>query len=220
MKFLLDTAEVAEVRHGDGLGMVDGVTTNPSLPPTRFSTRPAPRWPGPWAPKSSAPKRTKIIWEGRELASVASDIVVKIPVTADGLKVTRRLKERRGDPRQHDPGVFAHSGPAGGQHGGRLRSPFVGRLDNISQAGMDLARQIMTIYRNYTPEAEIIVASIRNPLHVVDAAVTGAHTATRPFSVMTQFRKRPLSDLGLQRFLADGERLSRSLEETAREPNP
>ena len=225
MKFFLDTAAIAEIREGHSLGMVDGVTTNPSLVSKEgrdfreVLEEICSIVEGPVSAEVVATEAEEMIREGRELASVAPNIVVKIPMTPDGLKATRRLKQE-GIAVNVTLIFSATQALLAAKAGAAYVSPFIGRLDDISHRGMDLVEDILTILNNYAFDTEVIVASIRNPVHVLDAALMGAHIATMPYSVMIQLCKHPLTDVGLERFLADWEKLSKNPKEPAvRAPN-
>ncbi|MBI3015991.1 MAG: fructose-6-phosphate aldolase [Candidatus Tectomicrobia bacterium] len=220
MKFFLDTAAITEIREGHSLGMVDGVTTNPTLVSKEGRDfrevlgEICSIVEGPVNAEVVATRAEEMVREGRELASVAPNIVVKVPMTPDGLKATRLLKQE-GIAVNVTLIFSATQALLAAKAGAAYVSPFVGRLDDVSHRGMDLVEEILTIFDNYGIETEVIVASIRNPVHVLDAALMGAHIATMPYSVMTQLWKHPLTDVGLQRFLADWEKLSKNLKETA-----
>jgi len=220
MKFFLDTAAIAEIREGHSLGMVDGVTTNPTLVSKEgrefreVLEEICSIVAGPVNAEVVATQTQEMVREGRELASVAPKIVVKVPMTPDGLKATRLLKQE-GIAVNVTLIFSATQALLAAKAGAAYVSPFVGRLDDVSHRGMDVVEDILTIFDNYGIETEVIVASIRNPGHVLDAALMGAHIATMPYSVMTQLWKHPLTDVGLQRFLADWEKLSKNLQETA-----
>lgn len=208
MKFFLDTANIDEIREGVAMGMVDGVTTNPSLVAREgvdFKTRAQEILEvveGPVSLEAVSLAADEMVAEGRELASWGENAVVKLPCTMDGLKATRVLS---------DEGVSVNmtlifncsQALLAAKAGADYSSPFIGRLDDISVTGMELIDQVMTIYDNYGYDTEIIVASVRNPLHVADAALVGADIATIPFKVLGQLVKHPLTDIGLENFLAD-----------------
>jgi transaldolase len=208
MKFFLDTAVVDEIREGAAYGLVDGITTNPSL--VAKSGRKFREVieeicaivDGPISAEVVSTEADGMLAEGRELAKIHPNIVVKVPLIPEGLKATR---------------VFAAEGihtnvtlvfsPAqallAAKAGATYVSPFVGRLDDVSHGGMELVAQILEIYDAYDYPTEVIVASIRHPLHVVEAARMGAHIGTMPLAVMKQLMKHPLTDQGLERFLKD-----------------
>ncbi len=211
MKFFIDTANLDEIREGVDMGMVDGVTTNPSLVAKEgvdFKTRAleiCELVPGPVSLEAVSLEAEAMIAEAKELASWAENVVVKLPCTVDGLKATRALS--REGVRVNMTLIFdANQGLMAAKAGAAFASPFVGRLDDISANGMELIEQLMTIYDNYAYDTEIIVASIRNPLHVLDAALIGADIATIPFKVLKQLANHPLTDIGLEKFLADWEK--------------
>lgn len=208
MKFFLDTASVKEIREGVALGVVDGITTNPSLVakegrPFREIVEEICRLvDGPINLEVVGTDADIMVAEGRDLAKIHANVVVKIPMIAEGLKAVRRL---------HLEGVkvnvtlcFSPSQALlAAKAGATYISPFIGRLDDISHVGMDLVRDILTIYRNYGYPTQVLVASLRHPLHLVEAAKAGAHVATMPFAVLQQLLKHPLTDVGLERFLTD-----------------
>jgi len=214
MKFFIDTANVKEIREAASLGVVDGVTTNPSLIAKegrdfrQVIAEICSIIDGPISAEAVSLEADKMVAEGVELAAIHKNIVVKLPMTKEGLKATRLLAEK--GIRVNMTLVFSPSQALlAAKVGAAYVSPFVGRLDDISHYGMDLVRQILAIYENYGYVTEVIVASIRNPLHVVDAAVAGAHIATIPFSVIDQLAKHPLTDIGIEKFLADWKKLEK-----------
>lgn len=208
MKFFLDTASVKEIREGVALGVVDGITTNPSLVakegrPFREIVEEICRLvDGPINLEVVGTDADTMVAEGRDLAKIHANVVVKIPMIAEGLKAVRRL---------HLEGIKVNvtlcfspnQALLAAKAGATYISPFIGRLDDISHVGMDLVRDILTIYRNYGYPTQVLVASLRHPLHLVEAAKAGAHVATMPFAVLQQLLKHPLTDLGLERFLSD-----------------
>jgi len=208
MKFFLDTANVDEIREADALGLVDGITTNPSL----LAREPAPDReileqicalvPGPVSAEVVSTDSDGMIAEGRELAKIAPNIIVKCPLIAEGLKAVRILKE---DGIRSNV-TLCFSVPQAifaAKAGAYIVSPFVGRLDDIGADGMNLIRDIRQVYRNYDFATEVLVASIRNPLHVIEAALIGADIATIPAKLYKGLLKHPLTDSGLERFLED-----------------
>ncbi len=214
MKFFIDTANVKEIREAASLGVVDGVTTNPSLVAKegrdfkQVISEICSIVNGPISAEAVSLEADKMVAEGIELANIHQNIVVKLPMTKDGLKATKILAEK--NIKVNMTLVFSPSQALlAAKVGAAYVSPFVGRLDDISHYGMDLVRQILEIYNNYGYETEIIVASIRNPLHVVDAALAGAHIATIPFNVIDQLVKHPLTDIGISKFLADWKKLEK-----------
>jgi transaldolase len=214
MKFFIDTANVKEIREAASLGVVDGVTTNPSLIAKegrdfrQVISEICSIVDGPISAEAVSLEADKMVVEGEDLAKIHKNIVVKLPMTKDGLKATKVLAEK--GVRVNMTLVFSPSQALlAAKVGAAYVSPFVGRLDDISQYGMDLVRQIMVIYNNYGYATEVIVASVRNPLHVVDAAMAGAHIATIPFNVIDQLAKHPLTDIGIEKFLADWRKLEK-----------
>ncbi len=208
MKFFLDTANLEEIREVAGWGILDGVTTNPSLmAKEKMSFADLIKEicrvvSGPVSVECVADKAQDIVEEGRRLAKMAPNIAVKIPITKDGLKATRLLSQEGVG--VNTTLVFSPSQALlAAKAGSRFVSPFIGRLDDISQEGMDLIREILAIYENYNFPTEVIVASIRHPRHVVEAALLGAHIATVPFAVMDRLLAHPLTDIGIQKFLKD-----------------
>ena len=208
MKFFLDTASVKEIREGVALGVVDGITTNPSLvakegQPFREIVAEICRLvDGPINLEVVGTDADTMVAEGRDLAKIHANVVVKIPMITEGLKAVRRL---------HLEGIKVNvtlcfspnQALLAAKAGATYISPFIGRLDDVSHIGMDLVRDILTIYRNYGYPTQVLAASLRHPLHVVEAAKAGAHVATMPFAVLQQLLKHPLTDVGLERFLSD-----------------
>ena len=215
MKFFIDTANVGEIKKAKALGVVDGVTTNPTLiaregrPFEEVVIEICSIIDGPISVEAVSQTAPEIIKEARELAKIAPQVVIKVPVTSDGLQAVKAL----GDDgiKTNVTLVFSPSQALlAAKAGATYISPFVGRLDDISQAGMDSVEQILAIYENYEFDTQVIVASIRNPLHVVSAALMGAHVATIPYKVIEQLIKHPLTDIGVQKFLADWEKVPSS----------
>jgi transaldolase len=214
MKFFIDTANVKEIREATSLGVVDGVTTNPSLIAKegrdfkQVIAEICSIVDGPISAEAVSLEADKMVAEGVELAKIHKNIVVKLPMTKEGLKATKILAEK--GIKVNMTLVFSPmQALLAAKVGAAYVSPFVGRLDDISHYGMDLVRQIMAIFENYGYATEVIVASVRNPLHVVDAALAGAHIATIPFSVIDQLAKHPLTDIGIEKFLADWKKLEK-----------
>ncbi len=208
MKFFLDTANVEEIKKALEMGLVDGVTTNPSLlakekrDPDVATREILSLVRGPVNLEVLAVDANGMIAEARKLAKLGEQVVVKIPMTEDGMKAVRVLHEE--GIRTNVTLIFqAVQGLIAAKAGADYVSPFVGRLDDISTPGMEIIRDIDLIYTNYGFETEIIVASVRNPLHVLEAATIGADIATIPFAVIRQLVKHPLTDIGLERFLKD-----------------
>lgn len=216
MKFFIDTANIEEIKKANALGVIDGVTTNPSLiakekkEPIGLLKEICSIVNGPVSAEAVSTKAEDIVNEARGLAKIASNIVVKVPMTEEGLRAVRQLSAE--GIKTNVTLIFSPSQALlAAKAGATYVSPFVGRLDDISHTGMDLVADIMTIYENYLFETEVIVASIRNPLHVVEAAKIGAHIATIPYGVITQLLKHPLTDIGLERFLKDWESLKSTI---------
>jgi len=208
MKFFIDTANIQEIKDGISLGMVDGVTTNPSLIAKENKSfelvikEILAIVKGPVSLEVISLEADGMVKEGTKLAALGNNVVVKVPMTMEGLKATK---------------IFSAAGIAVNQTlifsplqalmaakaGAAYVSPFVGRLDDIAHDGMDLVEQILTIFDNYNLKTEVIVASIRHPRHVLDAALMGAHVATIPFKVICQLANHPLTDKGIEAFLCD-----------------
>jgi transaldolase len=208
MKFFLDTANLAEIREVAGWGILDGVTTNPSLCakedlPFEDLIREICRLcPGPVSVECVSARAADIVPEARRLAALSSHIAVKIPIGLEGLQATRILSQE--GIMVNTTLIFSPSQALlAAKAGSRFVSPFIGRLDDISQEGMEIIEQILVIFENYGFETEVIVASIRHPRHVVDAALLGAHIATIPYSVIDKLVKHPLTDIGIEKFLKD-----------------
>ena len=215
MKFFIDTANIEEIKKAVDMGMVDGVTTNPSLiarekkPFVEIIKEICKVVDGPISAEVIALDAEGMVREGRELAAIHANIVIKIPMTTEGLKAVKQLADEK--IKTNVTLVFSASQALmAAKAGASYASPFVGRLDDISQNGMDLVSDIMNIYDNYGYATEVIVASIRNPIHVVDAALLGAHIATIPFKVIAQLARHPLTDLGMEQFLADWEKRAKA----------
>ena len=213
MKFFIDTANLEEIKKANDLGLLDGVTTNPTLIARegRADFRELLKEiceivDGPVNAEVVSLEADGMIKEARGLAKLADNIVVKIPLIEEGLKAVKMLAAE-----EIKANVTLCFSPVqalmAAKAGAAYISPFVGRLDDISHRGMDLVEQIATIYENYGYDTEIIVASIRNPTHVLDAALMGADIATIPYKVMQQLIKHPLTDIGLSKFLEDWKKL-------------
>ena len=211
MKFFLDTANIDEIKEAHRMGMVDGVTTNPSLIAKEgrdfedIIRDICQIVDGPISAEVISLDTDGMLEEARHLASIHKNIVVKIPMTVDGIKATRQLSEEG----IHTNVTLVFSplqALMAAKAGATYVSPFIGRLDDLSQEGMLLVEQIVEIFNNYAFETEIIVASIRNPLHVLDSALIGADIATIPFSVLGKLAAHPLTDSGLKAFLDDWEK--------------
>jgi transaldolase len=211
MKFFIDTANIDEIKKGLELGMVDGVTTNPSLvskeqrPFTDILKDICALVDGPISAEVVSLEAEGMLVEARELAKLHENIVIKVPMIEEGLRAVKQLSQE--GIRTNVTLIFSSSQALlAAKAGASFVSPFVGRLDDISQNGMELVSDIMAIYRNYGFTTEVIVASVRNPLHVTDAALMGADIATIPYKVIAQLAKHPLTDIGMEKFLADWEK--------------
>ena len=208
MKFFIDTANIDEIKKANELGMVDGVTTNPSLVAKEgrefkgLIKEICDIVDGPVSAEVVSLDAEGMVKEARELANLADNIVVKIPMLEEGLKAVKTLAQEK-----INTNVTLCFSPIqalmAAKAGAAYISPFVGRLDDISHIGMELVEEIITIYDNYGFKTEVIVASVRNPIHVLDAALMGADIATIPFKVIQQLTKHPLTDIGVEKFLAD-----------------
>jgi len=216
MKFFIDTAKLEEIREAHALGLVDGVTTNPSLC-AKVGIKTDKQFEdlirqicelvqGPVSAEVTATDEAGMLAQGRHLAKIHEQVAVKIPMTADGLKATRILAEE--GIKVTVTLIFQPlQAMLAAKAGAAFVSPFIGRLDDISQRGMEIVEQTLTIFENYGFDTEIIVASIRNPVHVLESALAGADIATVPFGVIMQLIKHPLTDAGLKKFLEDWERV-------------
>lgn len=208
MKFFIDTADVKEIREAAAMGLVDGVTTNPSLvAKTGRKFRDVlleicDLVPGPVSAEVVGTTHDEMMKEARELAALRPNIVVKIPLIPEGLKATRSCTDA-GIKTNVTLCFSATQALLAAKAGATYVSPFVGRLDDVATDGMQLISEILEIYENYAFDTEVLVASVRHPMHVQQAARMGAHVATCPLSVLLQLAKHPLTDIGLAKFLAD-----------------
>jgi transaldolase len=214
VKFFIDTGDVGEIREALSMGLVDGVTTNPSL-----IAKSGRKYKdvvveicelvnGPISAEVLETSYDAMMAEAHEWHKVHKNVVVKLPLTPDGLKAVRTCAQegiRTNVTLCFSPNQALLAAKAGASY----ISPFIGRLDDISETGMELIDKIVTIYDNYDFPTEVLVASVRNPTHVVDAALLGAHICTIPFSVMLQLVKHPLTDVGLKKFIEDGKKIPR-----------
>ena len=208
MKFFIDTANIQEIKDGLALGMVDGVTTNPSLVAREkkgfdqvireiLSVVECPV-----SLEVISPDAKGMLKEGRKLAKLGSQVVIKVPMTTEGLKATRIFASE--GIRVNQTLIFSPvQALMAAKAGAAYVSPFVGRLDDVAHDGMEIVDQILTIYHNYGFDTEVIVASVRHPRHVLEAALMGADIATIPFKVIAQLAKHPLTDNGIEAFLND-----------------
>ena len=214
MKFFIDTANIEEIKEAKRLGVIDGVTTNPTL--ISKEGRKAEDLlqeicsliDGPVSAEVVSPDAEGMVKEARKLAKLGDNIVVKVPIIKEGMKAVKMLTAE--GIKTNMTLIFSPSQALlAAKVGATFCSPFIGRLDDVSHVGMDLVREIIVIYENYGFETQLIVASIRNPLHVVDAALAGAPIATIPFAVIERLVKHPLTDVGLKRFLDDWKKIPR-----------
>jgi len=222
LKFFIDTANLAEIREAHSLGVLDGVTTNPSLVAREnITTRSAFEKhikticeivEGPVSAEAVSSSADDLVAEARTLAAIDPHVVVKIPMTTDGMKAVRRLSEE--GVKTNVTLVFSPlQGLMAAKAGATYISPFVGRLDDIGHRGMQLVEELLDVFSNYLFETEIIVASIRNPLHVLEAAKMGADIATIPFKVIAQLAAHPLTDAGIRGFLEDWKKVDGGMAE-------
>jgi len=209
MKFFIDTANLDEIKEANELGLIDGVTTNPSLVVKEGNVdfnehiaKICELVKGDVSAEVTALDTEGMLREGRELAKIASNVVIKCPLTLDGLKATRIFREE-GTKVNVTLCFSATQALLAAKAGATYISPFIGRLDDIGQDGMQLIRDIVQIYDNYGFETEVLAASIRHPMHIVDCALAGADVATIPLKVIQQLAKHPLTDKGLDAFMAD-----------------
>ncbi len=215
MKIFLDTADLTEIRRAADAGLIDGITTNPSLlskaagqegNPREILAEIARTVPGPISAEVVALDAQGMFKQGQELAKIADNIVIKVPLTEDGLVACRKFRAQ--DIKVNVTLCFSPTQALlAAKAGASFISPFVGRLDDVSTDGMELIQQIVTIYDNYQFPTEVLVASVRHPMHVVQAALMGAHVATIPPKVLWQLLQHPLTDKGIEGFLADWAKL-------------
>jgi transaldolase len=216
MKIFLDTASVKDIREAAALGLVDGVTTNPSLlaresgDPEEVLLEICKIVDGPISAEVVATDAEGMVREGRHWAGLHKNIVVKCPCTAEGLKATRALTAA--GHRVNMTLIFSPTQALlSAKVGARFVSPFVGRLDDVATPGMELVVDILKIFANYRFDCEVLAASLRHPMHVVEAAKMGAHIGTMPMNVFTSLLKHPLTDVGLKRFLEDWEKAKKEM---------
>lgn len=215
MKFFIDTANIEEIKEAVSIGILDGVTTNPTLisreneDPKKLFKKISEIVEGPIAAEVISLKWEGIVEEGKELAKIHENIVIKIPITKDGLKAVKALNAL--NIKTMVTLIFTPvQALLAARAGADFITPFVGRLDDIASPGMDLIANILQIYQNYNITTEVIVASIRNPIHVLDAAMIGAHIATIPLKIIEQLVKHPLTDKGIESFLKDWEKVKKA----------
>ena len=212
MKFFIDTADVDEIREAAGFGLVDGVTTNPSLiaktgrPFEEVAKEILSIVDGPVSLEVTAEDAEGMIGEAEELAKLGPNVVVKIPMVLEGLKAVRVLSRKR--IKTNVTLVFSPTQALmAAKAGAAFVSPFIGRLDDISETGMELVEQIVEIFENYDFQTEVLVASVRNPVHVVESALIGADAITIPYKVIKQLSRHPLTDRGIEAFMKDWEKV-------------
>ena len=212
MKFFIDTADVREVKEAASMGLVDGVTTNPSLVAKtgrKFKDvllEICDIVKGPVSAEVVSTKYDDVMREARELSALRNNIVVKLPLIPEGLKAVRACSDE-GIKTNVTLCFSATQALLAAKAGATYISPFVGRIDDAAGDGMELIQQIVTIYRNYDFDTQVLTASVRHPVHFVQAALIGAHVATVPLKVIRQLLKHPLTDLGLAQFLADAKKI-------------
>jgi transaldolase len=221
MKIFLDTASLKEIREGAALGVVDGITTNPSLlakesgDPEEILLEICKTVDGPISAEVVATDAEGMVREGKHWAAVHKNIVVKCPCTLEGLKATKLLTAE--GHRVNMTLIFSPTQALlSAKAGARFVSPFVGRLDDIATPGMELVADIVEIFENYDFDCEVLAASLRHPMHVVEAAKMGAHIGTMPYAVFQSLLKHPLTDIGLKRFLDDWEKAKKEMGAKAR----
>jgi transaldolase len=212
MKIFIDTANLKEIREAQAMGILDGVTTNPSLlsketgDPRDILKEICGIVNGPVSAEVVGTRFEEMVEEGRSLAKIASNIVVKVPINLEGLKVIKKLSSE--GIRINVTLIFSPTQALlSAKAGAAFVSPFIGRLDDIAIEGMDLIHQLVTIFDNYDIDTEILAASIRHPVHVVQAAMAGADIATMPFNVLDKLLNHPLTDIGAERFRKDWEKV-------------
>jgi transaldolase len=212
MKFFIDSGDIGEIREAAAMGAIDGVTTNPSLlskgglPTKKAIQQICELVDGPISAEVIATDTAGILSEGRDLAKIHRNVVVKVPLIPDGLKAVRVLS-KEGIKTNVTLCFSATQAIFAAKAGASFVSPFIGRLDDIAEEGMELIEHIVKIFENYDYGTEVLVASVRHPVHVVQAAVIGADVCTIPFKVIQQLVKHPLTDLGLAKFLEDAKKI-------------
>ncbi len=212
MKIFIDSADLGEIREAAEMGAIDGVTTNPSLlaktgaPLEKTIRAICEIVDGPISAEVLSTTAAEIIKEGKELAQIHKNVVVKVPLTVDGLKAVREFTEN-GIKTNVTLCFSANQALLAAKAGATFISPFVGRLDDNGENGMDLIEKIVTIYQNYSFNTEVLVASVRHPIHVTEAALLGADVCTIPLKVIQQLVQHPMTDNGLAKFLADAKKI-------------
>lgn len=218
MEFFLDTADIKEIETGLEWGLVDGITTNPSLIAKQGKNylatvqEIARLVPGPVSGEVLATDFEGMMDQGHRLADLAENVVVKVPLTPPGLRAVAKLLD---DGIRCNVTLCFSSAQAllAAKAGAAYISPFIGRLDDVGEDGMELIDEIVSIYQNYDFETKVLVASVRHPIHIIQSAQLGADVATMPFKVLEQLFKHPLTDIGLERFLADWKKTGKSFED-------
>jgi transaldolase len=215
MKIFLDTANVEHIKEANSWGIIDGVTTNPTLIAKEgrdfreVVKEICEIVDGPISAEVVSMKSEEMVPEAQDLAKIHKNIIIKVPLMPEGLKTIKKLKEL--GIKTNATLVFSpNQALLAAKAGATYVSPFIGRLDDIGHVGMDIIRDIMIIFENYKFDTQVIVASIRNPIHVIDAAIAGAHVATVPWPVLQKMVKHSLTDVGIQRFLDDWEKVPKS----------
>jgi transaldolase len=218
MEFFLDTADIKEIETGLEWGLVDGITTNPTLIAKQGKAylatvqEIARLVPGPVSGEVLATEFDEIMEQGRRLAGLAENVVVKVPLTPPGLRAVAKLLAE-GIRTNVTLCFSAAQALIAAKAGAGYISPFVGRLDDVGEDGMELIEKVVSIYQNYEFDTKVLVASVRHPVHIVQSALLGADVATLPFKVLEQLYKHPLTDVGLDRFLADWKKTGKSFDE-------
>lgn len=215
MKIFLDTANVEHIKEANSWGIIDGVTTNPTLIAREGRNfREVVKEiceivDGPISAEVVSMNSPEMVEEAKELASIHKNVIIKVPLIPEGLKTIKILKGL--DIKTNATLVFSpNQALLAAKAGATYVSPFIGRLDDMGHIGMDVIRDTMIIFENYGFETQVIVASIRNPIHVIDAAITGAHVATVPYDTLKKMVKHALTDVGIERFLKDWEKVQKS----------
>ncbi len=217
MKVFIDTANLDEIREASDLGLLDGVTTNPTLlsrevertgmKPDKILKNICSMVDGPISAEVVSLKANGIVEEGKQLSKIAKNICIKIPMLKEGVKATKKLSNL-GIMVNMTLVFSVNQALLAAKAGASFISPFIGRLDDIGHTGMDIVRDIVTVFENYDISTQVIVASIRHPLHVTEAALAGADISTIPFKVIDKMFKHPLTDIGIERFLADWKKVT------------